>query len=261
MYCRIFTFFALLLLSVSCCHMYAQRRICDLEALCISPSDTVINGGALPLRFGRKNLGPDIMFKNDTTYYRVYRVVKGQEITDYSGAFIGGGGINDTVSVGDSTIYRDNYSIRFDYPDLKEPLVLDYCGQIDSWKRNAWGDTIGFSYYDTNAENNKCCKKVVVMPQPATLIAAAEADTGDCVLYPNPAKELLQVSINRRRHSGALEVIVSSVDGRIWLQQHYSANNEISVVVLDIRQLPPGIYSLNVRSAGRCIIKRFAVVR
>ncbi len=238
------------------------QRICDLEAICISPADTVINGKSLVLRFGRKNMGPDIMFKNDTSYYTVYRIVDGQKSIDYSGAFIGGGGTNDTVPVGDSTIYRDNYGISFNYPGLTEPLVLDYCGQIDSWKRNAWGDTVGFSYLDTHALNNTCCKQVVVMPAPQTTAIATLQDPVGFSVFPNPAGQTLYLHIPAGNRSEDIEVYLLDLIGRKVLARHAAELPQRNgLLTIDIGQLSAGLYLVHFVTPGGSTTKKVSVNR
>ncbi len=236
----------------------AQQRSCDLEVICISPADTVTNGGSLILRFGAKNLGPDIMFHNEAILYALFRRVDGNITRDYSGAF--GGAHKDTVKVGESMIYRDNYTIRFSYPDLEEPLLLDYCVRIASWSLNDKGDTIRFDYYDSNTVNDTCCRQVVVMPTRQTVIRSTGRSTASFNLYPNPARHTLYL---RREADGVDELVELSVIDMMgrklltWNMQQWRWEKD--VLAVDIGQLAAGLYNVQLATQQGIQIKKIIV--
>lgn len=253
----------LALMSISGSSLWAQKRTCDLEAICISPADTVINGSSLPLRYGRKNLGPDVMMKNDTTFVQLYKILDGERELVYAGSFGEFGGKNDTVNIGDSTIYRANNSfISFNYGERSEPFVVDFCIQLDSWKRNAWGDTLGFNYYDSITENNTCCKPVVVMPRPAASLPAGMQLPDGMLLYPNPVRDQLRIKVSRSCGQEMLSVVVRDLRGVICLEEYYSLYGIMEdQVTLGVQDLPNGLYTLSVQSDKLISTKKFSVCK
>lgn len=242
----------------------AQQRICDREPECIYPSDTVINGNRLPLRFGMKNLGPDVMLSQDTTLYMVYKVLDGRQEFIYQGPLNVYKG-DEIIGVGESNYYYDLSTILFHYPDRTEPFIVDFCVRLDSWMVNNWGDTIRFSYFDPNDENNTCCKQVVVMPKPAEPTNIEEKSKNaaeDYNIYPNPAREILYIQTKEKRVRGELLVIVWDLTGRILLEHRYSesqVNN--GAISLNVQQLPEGILGISLQSETNTVFKIISIIR
>ncbi len=235
----------------------AQQRRCDIEVVCDQPSGTVRNGKALPLRFEMWNRGPDVRFSHDTTLYKLYRVVDQDTQVVYQGMIRGRDG--DTIPVGGASAYADNYEIRFNYPDRKDTFEVDFCVLVASRGIYANGDTLQFSYYDSNSSNNNCCKKVKVIPQAGTAIPEMAQGNSGWGIYPNPAKDVLYL----RAGTGAFalaRIKVYDMAGRNWLEQDFFQQQETGFLTLPIDQLPSGLYQLVIyTSEGEIQTKKFAV--
>ncbi len=263
MNCKLMKPLLLILISLPYSALWAQKRICDLEAVCISPADTVVNGKFLPLRYGRKNLGPDVMMNNDTTFVTLYKIVDGNKELIYGGAFGEFGVERDTVNIGESTIYRARNSfINFIYENRPEPFIVEFCVQLDSWKTNSRGDTVGFGYYDSVVENNTCCKQVVVMPAKTTSVMDVNVEEYDFTLYPNPVNAMLFVKTKSSLIPDDVKVSVQDLAGRTMYEKLYTpVNTHYDAIPVSVEGLSPGVYTISLLTDKASWTRKFAVSR
>ncbi|WP_315820851.1 T9SS type A sorting domain-containing protein [Paraflavitalea speifideaquila] len=63
--------------------------------------------------------------------------------------------------------------------------------------------------------------------------------------FPNPVQDQLTVLINDN-HKGLLQLRLLSMDGRIILQKQWMKKEELITTVMDVKQLLPGIYLVEV---------------
>ncbi len=231
MYCKKIVAFIILLI---CCYTaMAQRRSCDMEVFCVSPSGKVANNGQLPLRFGFVNRGPDVMYSNDTAIYTAYVVVNGEANEVYTGGMSGNPGR--VINIGEQIMYMDNYGIRFPYANLTDTLIVDFCVFVSPMAIAQNGDTLRFSYDDPNLENNRACNKVMVLPQRSTAITNTSEENSRLSVYPNPAKDEINiVSDSEKEHT----LIITDMRGVTVKKLTVHAGHNTS----DIRSLPDGMY-------------------
>lgn len=250
----------LILITISGCTMFAQQRMCDQEVICISPSGTVVNGNRLSLRFEMKNHGPDIMLASDTTLYMLYILLDDEQRIVYQGMIAGRS--NDTIGIGGSSRYTDNYNISFNYPGRTDTFMLDFCVRIGSWGINVYGDTIRFSHHDPSSDNNTCCSKVTVMPKETTAISNVDEGNMKLLVYPNPAKDLLYLHITDKNAVGDLNVIIRDMTGKALLKRRYSPK-EVSdgKLIVNVDQLPSGTYSISLQSAKNTFSQKMSISR
>lgn len=252
----------IMVIIVCCYRVVAQPRICDQQAICISPADTVINGNSLPLSFEMKNLGPDVMFADDTTLYLLYRVEEnGKSKVIYSGATVGRN--HDTIGIGQSIRYVDNYGISFYYPDRRDTFTIAFCVLIGTSTINDNGDTVQrFSHQDLNIENNACCKKVTIIPKKSTSVVTKDRNEDGWSVYPNPAGNMLYIRTGEEQHKGELQVTIRDLTGRVMLEQHYNENQLSNApMLLNVQSLPVGIFSISLQSETGTVSKKISIIR
>jgi poly(3-hydroxybutyrate) depolymerase len=63
--------------------------------------------------------------------------------------------------------------------------------------------------------------------------------------FPNPVQEQLTVQINDN-HKGLLQLRLLSMDGRVVLQKQWMKKEELITTVMDVKQLLPGVYLVEV---------------
>ncbi len=238
----------------------AQRRVCDMEAFCISPSGKVANGSSLKLSYGYFNRGPDVMYSEDTTLVWLYMIVDGEEKPVYNGVITGKPGR--ILEVGDNSTYADNYSIRFSFPDHTDTLIVDFCIEIGSGGVNQNGDTVRpFSYDDPNRDNNKICNKVMVLPQRSTSIASIAEENAGLFIYPNPATNVLHINMENTAER-AQQVTIRDITGRILLERHFEPSHlNNGILSLNIEQLPAGMYNVIFQSGENITMKKLVITR
>ncbi len=254
---RIILFMALLI----CCHSaIAQRRVCDMEAFCISPSGKVANGSSLRLSYGYINRGPDVKYSEDTTLVWLYMIVDGEERPVYNGVITGNPGR--IVDVGETSTYADNYGIKFSFPDATDTVIVDFCVVVGSGGVNQDGDTVRpFTYDDPNWDNNKSCNKIMVLPQKSTAISNIPEEHNSLIVYPNPATNILYINTESTT-SGTQQATIRDMTGRIVLERHFEPtylNN--SVLSLNIEQLPAGMYSIMLQSGENIMVEKLIITR
>ncbi len=243
---------------ISCHTAMAQRRSCDMEVFCASPSGKVPNGSQLKLSFGYINRGPDIMYSDDTTLVWLFMVVDGKEIPVYNSSITGRpGGI---TNVGDRSTYAvGNSYIPFSFPDATDTLLVDFCVVIGSGGVSQNGDTVRpFSYDDPNWNNNKICNQIMVLPQRSTTVGNIEEENNSLLIYPNPATNVLYINTQLT----AQQVIITDITGRIMLEKRFNQtqlNNNI--LSLNTEQLPTGIYNVTIKSNENTIVKKLIITR
>lgn len=247
---------ALFVMSISYA-LSAQTRYTDLEVEGISPSGEIKNGTKLPLKFKITNHGPDDEIPGDTTFYRLYQVKDGVVTEVYSGTLSGAAKL-----AGESSSYRDNYSINsFNFPDLKEPITLDFCFELFTKAYLENGDSIVLSRQDTNSSNNLNCTKVTVVPR-TTSIPKNEMMERAFMIYPNPADKMIVFNREGDAYTGALKVAISDLSGRILLEHQFKELEvKSSALSLDVAQLPTGVYIVSFQTKAASVAQRLTIAR
>ncbi len=238
----------------------AQQRQCDVEAVCVSPEGTVVNGGSLPLRFEMWNRGPDLQFSYDTTLYVLFQVVEGDTQVLYQGMIRGR--TDDTINVGGGSRYEDNYSIRFNFPDRTDTFTLDFCVRIASAGIYSNGDTLRLNYNDSNSSNNYCCKQVRVLPKTGTVISGKTQNSNGWALYPNPVNTTLFIQTREALYDSDVQVSVLDLAGRtIWIKNTGELDRDKGMLSVDVTSFPAGLYQLQLRSSKGLETKKFSVYK
>lgn len=229
--------------------VFGQKRSVDLEVICVSPADTVINGIGERLRFGMQNNGPDTLFNQDTILYWLY--VFENDSTGYvvyNGATLGT--TAGFVPIGDARYYNDNYAIRFPFPERPDTFTVEFCVVIGSSYIDGQGDTIHpFGYIDPDKGNNMCCTSITIIPKPLPSSILSAEDENALKVYPNPVRDILHIRTPLDWSGDELLVSLWDISGRQVLKQTYSQNvSVLGDVTLDVSGLSDRIYQLRLQS-------------
>lgn len=227
---------------------FSQHRSVDLEVICVSPADTVVNGVGDRLRFGMQNNGPDTLYNQDTVLYWLY--VFENDSTGYvvyNGATIGT--TAGFVTIGDARYYNDNYAIRFPFPDRQDTFTVEFCVAIGSSYIDGNGDTINpFTYIDPNNENNFCCTKVTIIPKSSSTSIASIAE-GALQVYPNPVRDVLYIQTET-----PVDLLLTDIAGRKVMELQHTRH-------LPMTDLPAGVYMLQIKSKEGVSLRTVKVVK
>lgn len=90
--------------------------------------------------------------------------------------------------------------------------------------------------------------------------SSSTASIADINLFPNPTDGELTLAFTLPVE-GPVEVLVNSVDGRVVLQQQWTAAVGTEVRRLDASQLAPGLYFLHLKANQQHITRKFVVVK
>lgn len=239
---------------------FGQQRIVDYEAICISPADTVVNGVGELLRFQGLNHGPDVGYHKDTILYWLYVIEDDLLHWSYSGAMIGTS--DGIIDVGGSVFYRDNYAIRFPFPDRKDTFTVDFCIVLGSTFINQERDTVSpYTWIDPNRDNNMCCTPVTIVPKPSETSVQPTGVDAALTLYPNPADQVLYVRTSAEFAARGLSIMVRDLSGRLLLQQQYAGTKGKDSWSIEVGSLPAGIYQLQLQSPEGVVSRKVVIAR
>lgn len=75
-------------------------------------------------------------------------------------------------------------------------------------------------------------------------------------VYPNPAKGLLNISVNNGRKPG--QIAIADIAGKIVLTENKIATENVT---LNIHRLSPGVYFVRLEQDGKTYLRKFTVTR
>lgn len=241
---------------------FGQKRVVDHEAICISPEGEVINGKNLSLEFGMKVHGPDPRYANDTVVYRLSFIEPGGSMQVIAQEVITNIG-SELVPIGTVVKYTEGDDITFTGADLKEPYTINFCVDISTFLINNVLDTFQYvSYHDPNPENDRCCKLVTILPDPAsTAIAYRQQEEGIWV-YPNPVRDRLHIFTSAGFAEKGMQVAIYDIRGRLLKDQQYvkgTAGEDTWSV--DVGDMAAGIYHVHMQSSKGVVSRKIVVDR
>ena len=97
-------------------------------------------------------------------------------------------------------------------------------------------------------------------PQNDTVIASEESASmvpGKFLIYPNPAREQLFLSIKEAQGSYDMEVF--TINGQRVIQQQAATNSKTLTTTLDVSALSSGIYLLRIKTQQGLVVKKFVI--
>lgn len=130
------------------------------------------------------------------------------------------------------------------------------------------GESINFNIQDagvyeltllTQSGDCSASKAVNITVNPAQTTGIDALNNAGFILYPNPAQDLLQISLNASVNFEIARIL--DLSGRVLMTQSIKADENNQLVTLDIRNISPGIYQLLLDGEkGRSSVK-FTVVK
>lgn len=77
-------------------------------------------------------------------------------------------------------------------------------------------------------------------------------------LFPNPATDFVNISVDDNLNNGILDVVVYDLQGKQWLQENTAGQNELK---LSVAELPAGTYLVMVKTKDSFGVKKMVVGR
>jgi hypothetical protein len=96
---------------------------------------------------------------------------------------------------------------------------------------------------------------VKLCEDPNSVVNKNKQGAGDIVVYPNPFVNDIAISIEKENVQEATFVL-TTMDGKILYQQHETHLATGYTKILDVRNLPSGVYMVTVSISGENIVKR-----
>lgn len=123
-------------------------------------------------------------------------------------------------------------------------------GISNLWNLTSAGGKLFFTAYDpaTGQELYAGTSAVAVTSDNTDMLKTAIA-TGISDVYPNPAKDVLNVKISSG-NKGSLNLLVTDVSGKLLINKQLNSATGESLIQLNVSQLPSGTYFLKIISAG-----------
>lgn len=205
---------------------YAQDRNCNLSLRVVSPTDnySVPFGDTIDVIICIKNNGPDSVLRTDTL------------LIGMIGSNIYSAMLDTVIAPGDSLVW--SIMSGFAYPDQEENDTLYTCLFLEH-----------LPYYtDSFPDNDSTCFTAIFEGSKSNAIVSKN-NIKELNIYPNPNKGI--VNITSQNAIKSIEVI--NLMGKI----EYVAYPNKSQCRIDISQLPPSLYFLNIKdNEGRQTIQK-----
>lgn len=150
----------------------------------------------------------------------------------------------------DSTLsWRDTVG----FTAVSNPNPFNCCDSLYMVDKN------GATVVDTFLGNNKTCKSVKFVPDPAASVNTLAKDPSGLQLFPNPVSNLLNVSYNFG-NATTVKAYVRDLTGRIVSEEDYSGKvfGE-QTIVIDVHALSAGVYVLEMNTDGNKSMSKFTV--
>lgn len=227
---------------------HAQQRSIDMEIHIDEPADgTVVQSGSLPLlTVSITNHGPDDLVAGDTIFIILpeglfYPTVLNQPIPN-----------NTKVAV---------VPAQLELPKVDSITSVDICVRVlddPSSQVTSGGNSVTFSYIDSNPANNEICHTITIEPE-ASSIANTGLRTGVIQPYPNPASQVMHIPVDADLNEH-VHIRILDLSGKAVLSQSFKAQQQASVEV-NVGQLREGIYIVerqqgSIRSTGKITVLR-----
>lgn len=137
----------------------------------------------------------------------------------------------------------------------------------DNGKKTGWSiDDVEFIdafKYDINTcvksdeSNNKCLNDEIYVDSKLTVNnKEVEQDDYSLIVSPNPADKYIDLDLTSNTSSNA-EITIFSIDGKMLIQTNKTLHTGSNHITIDIENLIPGMYTVQVKSGTNYSIKKF----
>lgn len=227
----------------------AQQRQVDLEIHIDEPANAEVfqSGQSFLLTVSITNHGPDEMQAGDSLFV----ITPSGEPT--------WGTLPEAIPVdGNFSLFSNEITM----PAVETTTDFDLCVQLvddPTTQIRLMGNPISVSYIDPAPGNNVICHTITVEAQPSSITETAKG-IANLELYPNPAKDFVQVPIDPNGAS-AIQLRILDISGRIVFNQAFSQAAGRDAIQVDLTQFQNGVYILEsqqgtIRNTGKFTILR-----
>lgn len=237
---KIFTTISVILLGYTA--VTAQRNI-DLGVKLLTPEE---NANIAPfervyVEIEISNNGTDSLYTGDTIWYNHSQIpLIAQK------AYILEGNIppNATANLTIDSFANSDQPIGAD---------LDYCVIIFSPDKVV--GLSGFTYLDTNANNNEDCNKIKLQP---TAVSELQHNIAQLNIYPNPAQDVVNIE-GKLNYKGEIFVSIFDITGKEIISSTYHKTDAQSDIQLplNVSKLSAGMYFVQLYAAGNKVCYKF----
>lgn len=249
---RIYLFILMLAMSVGT--SYAHRNA-DIQVTLTSPTSSTIltPGGSFSVNAVIKNLGPDsIKYAGDSILW--YMAIQNGLVNLTIGSQTG------TVWLRYNKPLKTNDTFQINFNGL---TPTSYSGAADSMREFCFyaypKGPASDTFKDANTANNKAC---VTFLWKKTLGVENVAGQGyhKVKVYPNPARESMNIGFDVIGSTSAVRVKIMDVTGRVVMEENKGDMTPGShTVPVDTRSLPAGVYVYELQIGNDMTAGRFDV--
>ncbi len=231
---------------------YDILRIYDGTGVGSNPCLAELSGSSLPGKYMASNAEGTLTFRflsdyayNNPGWKAVIRCIGGEMTIEAEAS-------QDTICLGESVslfAYAEGGSGEYTYSWNPAELIDNPNAQNPVATPTEEGETV-FTVKISDGTNTKDVEVVVYVEN---CIDVQEYTVDDVTIYPNPAKDIVNVTLNE--NSGNVSWTLVNIQGQIVKKMNdMSSNFEI-----DLNDVDKGIYFLNVNVDGKPIIKKIVV--
>lgn len=209
--------------------LMAQKH-CDLSLTILTPieGETIPFGQTAELKFSIKNLGPNDLMATDSVF------ITSEGDISYS-LYI------PQIASGDSIEYLFFTTANNEDDDYAFSECLYYVKEFNT------------SFIDSIQINDTSCVHFILEGRNTSLVANLENNLNQVTLYPNPANDLVNITLKDWNYKTA-EVVIMDFSGREYHRSEINiSNSNKNISSIPISNLPQGIYLMKIGSNGHWI--------
>lgn len=159
---------------------------------------------------------------------------------------------------------HQTHTINWNGKDVTGSIVPDgdYTIRVEFTEEHAQGPlasfifTKGTSMVHLTPANLSNFKDIVVDWTPETVSSTADILLSDFSVFPNPAKEFVDIEVPFK---GNFKMQLTSISGQVFEENSFYSQLENSKHQIDVSQLPAGLYLLSIRSEIAVWVKKLVV--
>ena len=122
-----------------------------------------------------------------------------------------------------------------------------------------YGAAVEGEIYLLAANDNSGCERVVMVIPGVTVLASAKvANDSDLKIFPNPAKDRVSISLVGSGEDVTVELL--SVNGQV-LSTEVVNGSKLSNHIMDVANIPAGVYTLKVTTAAGTTVQRLVIAK
>lgn len=159
---------------------------------------------------------------------------------------------------------HQSHTINWNGKDVTGSIVPDgdYTIRVEFTEKHGQGPLASFTFtkgtsmvHLTPADQTNY-KDIVVDWAPETVSSTADISLNDFSVFPNPAKEFVDIEVPFK---GNFKMQLTSISGQVFEENSFYSQLENSKHQIDVSQLPAGLYLLSIRTEKAVWVKKLVV--